>query len=399
MDEIRNDKYLKIFVIAGEPSGDKIAAGFMREVKNINPNVKFFGVGGFQMKKEGMETLFPLEELSVMGLAEILPKLFNLISRVNYTASEILKVKPDAVLFVDAPEFCFNVAKKVRKKNKTIPLVHYVAPTVWAWREKRAEKISKFLDHLLTLFPFEPPYFQKYGLATTFVGHPVVEKKLEENSAKVFREKYNVSENQPILTLLPGSRINEITQLLEVFEGAVYKILTKIPGALIVIPTLPHLRGMIEEFFKGKGINPLIIEDEEDKFRCFSASNVAIAASGTVSLELSFMGTPHLVAYRINFFSALLAKFIIKTRYFNIMNIIARRPIVPELLQGRCHADLIADEALKLLESVDARKTQIHFFNGIIDSLGRGKSITPSMKAAEVVLSVIKDKQKDKEKK
>jgi len=399
MDGEQNNKELRVFVIAGEPSGDKIASGFMHAFKEIHSNVKFFGVGGFQMKREGIETLFPLEELSVMGLAEILPKLFNLISRVNYTADEIAKAKPDAVLFVDAPEFCFNVAKKVRKKDKSIPLIHYVAPTVWAWREKRAEKISKFLDCLLTLFPFEPPYFEKYGLKTVCVGHPVVEKIMEPDAAQIFRKKYNIEADQPILALLPGSRVNEIKQLLQIFEESVYKILTKIPNILVVIPTLPHLRPMIEEAFKGKGINPLIIEDEEDKFRCFSASNVAIAASGTVSLELSLVGTPHLVAYRINMFSALLAKFVIKTRYFNIMNIISRRPIVPELLQDRCQADLIADEALKLLESVDARKAQLHFFNSVIDSLGRGKKITPSQKAAETVLSIIKEKQNSGDKK
>lgn len=382
-----NEKH--IFIIAGEPSGDIIASGFMRELKKLDSNIKFTGIAGVNMQKEGMESLFPLEELSVMGVAEVLPKLFSLIKRINYTAKKIVEEKPDAVVFMDAPDFCFRVAKKVKSKDKSIPLIHYVAPTVWAWRPKRAKKISRFLNHLLTLFPFEPAYFNKHGLNTVCVGHPVVERNEEENAIELFRKKHSLRDDERVLTVLPGSRGHELDQLLPIFQEVINKILDENPHLVVVIPTLPHLKPRIKEFFKGKGINPIVIVDEEEKFSCFAASAVAISASGTVSLELASMRTPHLIAYKVNWFTELVAKLFVKTKYFNIINIMKQREVVPELLQDDCDVDLIAKETLTLLKDKKAIAKQVEAFDEIMSELGKGAEKSPSAKVAEFVLSIV----------
>jgi len=387
-----SDTQKHIFIVAGEPSGDKIASGFMRELKKINPQIKFSGIAGVNMKAEGMESLFPLEELSVMGIIEVLPKLFKLISRINFTAKHIVKEKPDAVVFMDAPDFCFRVAKKVKKLDKSIPLIHYVAPTVWAWRPKRAKKISKFIDHLLTLFPFEPPYFSKHGLNTVCVGHPVVERPVIENALELFRKKHSLRSDERVLTVLPGSRNHELDELLQIYYEALNKILEKEPQLVVVIPTLPHLKPRIKEFFKGKGINPIVITDEEEKFSCFAASSVAIAASGTVSLELASMDTPHLITYKVNKLTASLARLLVKTKYYNIINIMMDNVVIPELLQEECDANLIAKEIIALLKDKNTSKKQSAVFEEVMRQLGRNEDKTPSQKVAEFVLSVIDNK-------
>jgi len=382
-------KKLKIFIIAGEASGDNLGSNFMRAVKYLNPDCEFIGVGGNNMQAEGLKTIFPMEELSVMGVAEVLPKLFNILSRIKETANEAIKSKADAIVTIDSPDFSFRVIKKIKSVTKEIPSIHYVAPTVWIWRAGRAKKISKFLDHLLALFPFEPPYFEKHGLKTTFIGHSIVERVDCRGDADRFRKKYNITETEQLLAVLPGSRMSEISKLLDVFYKTIVKLIYKKPDLKIVIPTLPHLKKHIEEFFSNKDINPIIVTSDEDKFNSFAASNAAIAASGTISLELALTETPHLIAYKLNPISYLVAKFLIKAPYANLINIILKRLAVLELLQARCNADLIYNEALRLLDNEDVRRKQIKDFRAALAKIGLGDEQTPSYLAAKAVLSVI----------
>lgn len=385
-------KPLHIFLIAGEASGDSLGASLMRALKGIRPDVQFSGIGGLLMKEEGLNSLFPMSELSVMGLAEILPKLWHILSRIRQTVREIIRVKPDVVVTIDSPDFCFRVVKRLKAVTKSIPCIHYVAPSVWAWRPGRARKVAKFLDHILTLLPFEPRYFEVHGLAATFVGHPIVERAAQRGDGARFRHKYGIRPSQPIFCLLPGSRMSEVSRLIGNFGAVAEIVLRYSPDTVIVIPTLPHLKKYIEKFFTGKGINPILIDGQEDKFDCFLASAVALAASGTVSLELAVTDTPHIIAYRVSPVTAWLARRLVKTPYVNLVNILLSRQAVPELLQERCEPELMSRELLKLLEKKDARIAQLTDFREALIKVGLGDTESPSQRAAQVILSVIDKK-------
>jgi len=380
---------LRIFMIAGEASGDGLGANLMRAMRNRHPDIEFSGVGGRAMTEAGFRSLFPMEDITVMGIAEVLPKLFRILSRLRQTARAILDTKPDAVITIDAPDFCFRVVQRVKAKTASIPCIHYVAPSVWAWRPGRARKGARFLDHILTLLPFEPPYFEAHGLSATFVGHPVVERISQRGDGARFRRKYGVRESQTVLCLLPGSRMSELSRLLAKFGEVAGMALRRNPDTVVVIPTLPHLKPHIEKFFTGKGINPILVTGDEDKFDCFSASMVAVAASGTVSLELAIADTPHIIAYMASPVTAWLVKRLIKTPYANLINILLNRVVVPELLQERCVPELMWQEALKLLEKKDARTAQLMDFREALIKIGLGDIEIPSRKAAGAVFSVI----------
>lgn len=384
---------LHVFVVAGEASGDLLGANLMRALKSIRPDTHFHGVGGKQMQTEGLVSLFPMEELSVMGLAEVLPCLFKIMGRINQTVKAAVKLKPHVVVTIDSPDFCFRVSKKIKAKDKSIPCVHYVAPSVWAWRPKRAEKISKFLDHILTLLPFEPPYFEQHGLGATFVGHPIVEKISSQGDGSRFREKYGLKQNQPVFCLLPGSRMSELSRLLDKFSETADIVLRRRHQAVIVIPTLPHLKPFIDKFFVGKGINPILVTDDRDKYDSFAAGTAALAASGTVSLELALADTPHIIAYKLNPASAWIARHLIKTPYVNLINILLRRPVVPELLLEDCEPEPMSKALLRLMDDKDARSQQLMDFRQALIKIGLGDPLSPSEKAARAVLNVIGQRQ------
>lgn len=379
----------KIYIIAGEASGDLLGANLMRGLKAAQPDIQFKGIGGIAMQAEGLQSLFPMQELSVMGVAEILPKLFKILSRMRQTVADILAFAPDAVVTIDSPDFNFRITRKVKKKNKAIRCIHYVAPSVWAWRPGRAEKISKFLDHLLTLLPFEPPYFEVHGLKSTFVGHPVVERLSNRGDGARFRAKHGLKPDQPILTMLPGSRMSELSRLLEKFSDTADIVLRNRHNAVIVIPTLPHLKDYIDKYFVGKGINPILIYTEDEKFDAFAASIAAIAASGTVTLELAMTDTPHIIAYKLSPISAWLARYLIKTPFVNLINIILKKSVVPELLLEDCEPQPMSKALLRLMEDKEARAAQLTAFREALIMLGLGDPENPGTKAARAVLGAI----------
>jgi lipid-A-disaccharide synthase len=379
-------------LIAGEASGDVLGASLMQGLKRQKPDISFVGVGGPKMREEGLESLFPMQELSVMGIAEILPRFFKILQRISQTAKAIVETQPDVVVTIDSPDFCFRVIKKAKAKRSQSPFVHYVAPSVWAWRPKRAEKVARFLDHLLVLLPFEPPYFTAHGLQTTFVGHPIVERVKQGGDEQKFRQNHKISADHPIILLLPGSRMSELDRLLDKFTEAVEIVLRQKHQAVVVVPTLPHLEPHIRQWFVGKGINPIIVIDTAEKFDAFAASSVAIAASGTVSLELAVSDTPHIIAYKLSPISAWLARYLVKTPFVNLVNILLKRTAVPELLLENCEPQPMANELLRLMDDREVRAAQLMDFRQALIKLGLGDPETPDKRAADAVIKVIDQK-------
>lgn len=375
-----------IFLVAGEPSGDALGASLMAGLRRIAPNVRFAGVGGERMAAQGLESLFPMAELAVMGLAEVLPRLPNLIRRIRQTAAEVERLRPAALVTIDAPDFCFRVAKRL--KGKGIPLIHYVAPTVWAWRPGRARKIAGFLDHLLALLPFEPPYFEREGLACTFVGHPVVEGGADRGDGARFRAAHGIPETVPLLCLLPGSRMGEVTRLLPVFGEAVDRLATVHSDLRVVLPTVPNVAAAVRAGVAGWKAPPLVVEGQEAKFDAFAACGAALAASGTVALELAMAGLPAVIAYRVNALTAWVARRLIRVRHVNLVNLLLDRPVVPELLQEECRPDRLAANLLVLFDDPVARRHQIEAAREAMGMLGLGGP-SPGDRAAAVVFSVI----------
>ncbi len=370
-----------IYIIAGEASGDFLGAQLIKAIKKEAPQVQIAGIGGTLMEREDLKSLFPMQELSLMGLTEILPHAFHLLKRINQTVQDIAQKQPAVIITIDSPGFCLRVAKKIKKITQ-IPIIHYVAPSVWAWREGRAEKLAKKVDQLLTLFPFEPPYFEKYGLKTTFVGHPLIEQDIKPDPD--FRKTHKISSKAPLLTLLPGSRQGEIDKLLPIFLEAAELLKNSYPALQIVIPTLPHLSNLLVKRLENSHLSITIIDTQHEKYAAFFASDIAIAASGTVSLELAICGLPMVIAYKLSSITYFIAKRLIKIKNVCLVNILVGKNIVPEKLQDDCVPLQLAMELKSILQG-DSEFTKEHF-KQITSLLSPKNNQLPSEKAAKIVL-------------
>lgn len=376
-----------VFLIAGESSADALGAALMAGLKaRTEGDIRFEGVGGPLMTAEGLESLFPMEDLALMGLAEVFHRVPAIIKRLNQTVNTAIAAKPDAVVTIDSPDFCFRVAKRL-KKNGVRPLVHYVAPTVWAWRRKRARKVAAFLDHLLCLFPFEPKYFKIEGLNATFVGHPVFHGG-GRGDALAFREAHGIPEDVAIVSILPGSRHGEIKRHLPIFLEAVDLIKTEHPTLRIVLPTVPHVATLVKKVVADSAQPVVVVEGEREKRNAFSASTVALATSGTVSLELAVAGVPTVIAYKMKRATFAIAKRLVKVRFASLVNIVEDREIVPEFIQGDCTAEKLAEAVNGLLMDKSRRLYQKDGFQAALKSLG-GDGETGGTRAAEVILSMM----------
>lgn len=379
-----------IYLIAGEPSGDVLGARLMAALKQATGGqVRFAGVGGDRMIAEGLDSLFPMEELTLFGLAELLPKLPNLIRRIGQTAGDILARRPDAVVTIDAPDFCFRVLKKVRRADPAIKLIHYVAPTVWAWRPGRAARIARFLDHLLVLLPFEPPYFEAVGLPATFVGHSIVEAGVERGDGAAFRARHGIATGTPLLCVLPGSRFSEIRVLLPDFAATLALLKQRHPDLTVVVPTLGKVAGTVRQAVAGWPVPTIVVEGDRDKYDAMAASDAALAASGTVALELALARLPAVIAYRIHPLTYRLYRRLIRVKYANLVNIMLDRMLVPERLQNDCTPDRLADAVSVLLTDPAARREQVDGVARVAQWLGQGSDKTPSQRAASAVLGVV----------
>lgn len=377
-----------VFLIAGENSGDALGANLMHALSDKTDGaIRYAGVGGPEMTAAGLESQFPMQDLAVMGVLEVLPRLPNLLRRMRETADEIERLEPDVVVTIDAPDFCFRVIKKLKARGLKTPVVHYVAPTVWAWRPGRAAKIAKFLDHILCLLPFEPPYFEREGLPATFVGHPVVSSNVGSGQGGLFRERHNISPTSHVLTVLPGSRMGEASRLLGVFGETVTRLSTQFSELIVLIPAVPHLADYIRDTVSAWPVDTMVVGPNE-KADAYSASGVALAASGTVTLELAMAGLPHVIGYRVNALTARIAKMLIKTRYANLINICLEREAIPELIQDDCTPDNLARELGRLMDDGAAREAQRTAAAQTLTKLGLGGP-PPGERAADVVLNII----------
>jgi len=381
-----------IFLVAGEPSGDALGAALMAGLRaRSNGRVRFAGVGGERMTAQGLQSLIPIQDLAVMGLAEILPRAHRILRRISQTVAGIVALDPDAVVTIDSFGFNSRVARRLRRRGARMPLIHYSAPHVWAWRRGRARRMAEWYDHVMVLLPFEPRHFEAVGLACTHVGHPVVEEGADRGDGAAFRERHGIDRARPLLTLLPGSRVGEVRRLLPVFGAVLDRLLSRYPALAVVVPTVGGVAGEVATAVKGWPGNPILVSDAAEKYDAFAASSLAIAASGTVALELALAGVPMIVTYRVSPLTAYLVRRLATVRFANLINLILDRPAVPELLQEDCTPDRIVAEAVRLLEDRAVRERQCADLREGLERLGLG-GVSPSLRAADCVLGLIAER-------
>lgn len=379
------DRALKIFIAAGEASGDALGGRLMASLKRATDrDIEFSGIGGSLMTEQGLNSLFPMDELSVMGLVEILPKLRHLLKRIAETAEHIRADKPDLIITIDSPGFSHQLAKKIQDLD--IPKIHYVAPSVWAWKPGRVHKFKKHFDHLLALLPIEPPYFEKVGLPCHFVGHSVLEGGAGEGDGQKFRDLHGLKD-QTLLCLLPGSRRGEINRLMPDFQKTVYDLHKKIPDLRVVIPTIPAREMMIAEMTSDWKSKPIIVRDVVEKFDAMAASNVALAASGTVALELAIARVPTVIAYRLAPLTHYIVRKLVKVDYAHLLNILMGREIVPERIQGDCDPAQLVDDIFDLLGPEGEK--QIESLKPALKMIEAPDGKSPSDHAAAIVLDIL----------
>ncbi len=380
---------MRVFVIAGEPSGDRLGGALMEGLKTLIPDVKFDGVGGPLMEAQGLVSRFPMSELSVMGLVEILPKYFHLKRRISQTAEAVLETKPDILITIDSPDFSLRVANIVKASSK-IRTVHYVAPSVWAWRPGRAAKMAKVIDHVLALLPFEPPYMERAGMECDFVGHPVVnEAVVTPDELVAFRKEYDLGD-APVLLALPGSRKGEIDRLAPIFGEALTHFLHDRPEFRVVVPTVAHAVEIVRSHTASWPGSPVVIDPRDlpaeqaasTKRAAFAAADIALAASGTVSLELAAQSTPMVVAYKLSWLTQQMAVRMVKLDTVTLVNLVSETRDVPECLLNDCEPENIANALARVLEAPEGQKDAMAV---TMERLGRGGE-APGLRAARAVL-------------
>lgn len=384
---IKNNKKLKIFFILGEESGDILGAKLLESFKNFNNNIEFYGLAGSRMEKLGVKSIFPISDLSLMGFLEIIPHIPKLIKRINYAAQEIRNINPDIVISIDSPDFSFRVVKKIAQDTTLnhIKKVHLIAPSVWAYRKKRAEKISKIYNLLLAILPFEPPYFEKYGLKTKFIGHPILENKKNIKRGE-FRSKFNIKESEKLICLTAGSRISEVKKILPEMLHASQILQEKygqnIKFAILVTnKTKPYIENSL------KNANNFLIIDQTDKYSLFKDANFAIAKSGTNNIEMSLMQLPLIITYKVNLLTYFMLKILIKVKFANLINIISNKEIIAEFLQSKCDGNILAQKAIEFLESKTLQQEQIQESQKALKLMGLNFKEKPADLAVKYILN------------
>ncbi|HEX4113038.1 MAG TPA: lipid-A-disaccharide synthase [Stellaceae bacterium] len=376
-----------IYLIAGEPSGDLLGGRLMAALtRETGGAVRFAGIGGDRMAEQGLQSLVPISELAVMGFAEVLPHARHILKRIKQTVADIRARRPDIVVTIDSSGFTWRVARLLREAGDRTKLVHVVAPMVWAWRPHRALEIARWYDRLLVLLPFEPPYFDKVGLACTFIGHPVIESGADRGDGAAFRARRGIAPEATLLMVLPGSRRGEVSRLLPAFGAAVALLARRDPNLRLVIPTLRHVAASVRA--AAWPVAPIIVESETEKYDAFAASNAALAASGTVALELAMAHLPSVIAYRISPLTHVVVRRMVKVKYANLVNLLLDRPAVPELIQALCTPERLAGAVAHLLADQGARAAQMAAYDAALGMLGRDGE-PPSRRAAKQILAML----------
>jgi lipid-A-disaccharide synthase len=382
----------RIFVVAGEHSGDVLGGKLLHALRDKAgaEALEFAGVGGDHMREAGVSSIFPLADIAVMGPVAILARLPSLVRRVYQTVDAALDFDPDAVVIVDSPEFTHPVAKRIRQRRPQVPIVDYVSPSVWAWRPGRAKKMRPYVDHLLALLPFEPEAHKRLGgPPCTYVGHPLIERAswIDALDAESLRARLGLTPGLPVLLVLPGSRPSEVSRLMGPFGEAVQALREAAGPFETVIPAVPSVRSMIDDALASWPVKPYPVEGEEDKFRAFKIARAALAASGTVTLELAVVGTPMAVAYRVDPVAARL-RFLLKVPSIVLPNLVLGENAFPEFIQEDCTAAKLSAALAPLLRDTPERAAQLAALASIRKTMFLPDR-TPSGKAAEIVLSIL----------
>lgn len=376
-------------LVCGEPSGDALGAQLMAGLKQLaGDRVRFTGVGGLAMAREGLQSLYPLDTTAVMGLREVVPAIPAILRRVKQAVEFAVKTKPDAVVVIDSPDFTHRVARGIKRRDPSIRTVDYVAPQVWASRAYRAKAMASYFDLVLALFPFEVPFFEKFGLKAAFVGHPVIERAAHVTGGEALRARLGIAADAPLLVLLPGSRTSEIRFILPVFYGAVSILAGLVPGLVTVLPTVPHVAAKVRDATADWPTPLHILEGEADKYAAFDAADVALAASGTVTAELALAHTPMVVGYKVGGLTYFLSKFLMTVKHITLINILLGREAVPEFLQAGATPENLALAVGRLFSDENARKTQVEAMKEFGRLLGEGDE-PPSRRAARVLLEFV----------
>lgn len=380
---------MRVFIIAGEASGDKLGAALMEGLQSLQSGVQFQGVGGPLMESKGLQSRFPMDELSVMGIAEILPKCRHLMRRINETAEAVIAANPDVLITIDSPDFSLRVARRVKART-SIRTVHYVAPTVWAWRAGRAAKMAQVIDQVLALFPFEPPYMTAAGMECDFVGHPVVaEPVAAQAEAEAFRAAHAMG-NAPMMLVLPGSRRGEVGRLAPVFGAALKPVMAAHPDMRVVVPTTGNVTQAVRAAVRDWPVDPVILDPEGMtpeayaalKRAAFRAADMALAASGTVSLELAAADTPMVIAYDMSWLSRIIISRMLKIDTVTLVSLVSDTRIIPEFIGKNCDPAKIAPAIEAVLAHPEAQRAAMAV---TMERLGKGGE-APGVRAARAVL-------------
>ena len=376
----------KIFILTGEPSGDKLASKVISKLKKDNPNIKYSCVGGTHLNSLGIKSIFDLKEITYIGFTSVLFNILKIKKKINYTVEEIIKFDPDILFSVDSPDFTLRVAEKVKKINPNIKTIHYVAPQVWVWREGRVKNFKKFLDHILLLFNFEKKYFDKENIKNTFVGHPLL-----ETADNVKTDLSNlIDNNKKIISLFAGSRSSETGILLPILIDFIKLMNKKSKEYNFVFHATDQNKNLIKDEIKKINYNNIdVISDEKIKSHILSKSIFAVAKSGTVSLEICHAKVPSIIIYKMNFLNYLIVKMLVKVKYANIINIINGEEVIPELIQNECNPKEIFNSVVYLLKNPELMKKQMNICQKTISDI-RNNGLSSS-NAANIIADYIKN--------
>ena len=373
----------KIFVITGEPSGDKLASEVISHIKTKKADLEFLSVGGTNLEKLGIKTIYDQKEITYIAFTDILFNFFKIKRKIKDTVNEVLKFNPDILFSVDSPDFTLRVAKLVKEKNPKIKIIHFIAPKVWAWREGRVKKMKEFLDHILLLFKFEKEYFDKEKLNNTFVGHPLLDNEINEN---ILIDQFLNKKN--IISIFPGSRTSEINHHMPILIDFIKKMNIRDPNYNFIFHATDKNKELISSYILKETLQNLeIINDDKIKTAVLKKSIFAIVKSGTVSLEVCKMNVPSIIVYKMNFINFYLAKFLLNIKYVNMINIINNREVIPELIQSECNADEIFKSVNYFLKKPDLIAKQKEEIKKTLETLTSPSSSTEE--ASNIILSYI----------
>jgi len=371
----------KIFILTGEPSGDKLASKVISKLQKNNPNIEYSCVGGTHLNALGIKSIFDLKEITYIGFTSVLFNIFKIKDKINKTVEEIIRFNPDILFSVDSPDFTLRVAEKVKKINNNIKTVHYVAPQVWVWREGRVKKFKKFLDHVLLLFNFEKKYFDNESIPNTFVGHPLLE---QERKSKIDLSSI-IPNNKKIISLFSGSRSSEVNLLLPILIDFINLMNKKFDDFTFIFHATDENKDLISEKINNLNLkNVEVISDENIKEKIINKSIFAVSKSGTISLEICNAKVPSIIIYKMNLINFFIVKFLVKTKFANIINIINQKEIIPELIQKECNSKEIFKSVVYFLKNPELMKKQILDVNNTLNEI---KSKTSSSSEASVVIS------------